>query len=289
MCTRLGPASAIVLNACDIIAAMSPPPSRLITTRLDTHDAEVLIATQPDQRFAPHWHEQWSVGAIVQGTCRFTCDGLPFEARAGDVIVMRPRAVHTAGTSHRLFEMAMLYLPPDWVSDAMGWMRGQRPGLCSVVRHDAALAQALSAAARSRQAADIRASVCQALQRAVPQGTRFVGTPTIDPRVRALCEALQSDDDERCDLAALARQTGLSREHVHRLFRKTIGLAPREFSRLARMARAKRLLLQGMPASHAAFDCGFADQAHFARWFKRYFGVTPSAYGPPASTETSHA
>ncbi len=267
------------MNACDIIAAMPMSPSRLITTRLDTHDAEVLIATQPDLKFAPHWHEQWSVGAIAQGVCRFACDGALFEAHAGDVIVMRPRAVHTAGTSAQLFEMAMLYLPPDWVSDAMGWPRGLLPPDVATVQHDATLAEALCAAARSRHALDIRASVTLALAQAVPKDVPLVEALTIDPRVRDLCEALQRDG-ETADMAVLARQAGLSREHFHRLFRKTIGLAPLEYARLARMARAKRLLLQGMSASHAALDCGFADQAHFARWFKRYFGVTPAAYGP---------
>lgn len=98
-------------------------------------------------------------------------------------------------------------------------------------------------------------------------------------RVQALCRALQSDDSACGDLAGLAHRSGLSREHLHRLFRKTIGLTPQEYARLARIARAKRLLLQGAALSDAAHQCGFADQAHFSRWFKRYFGVTPAAYG----------
>jgi AraC-like DNA-binding protein len=275
------------LNACDIIAAMSTPPSRLISTRLAQHDAEVFIGTQPDLKFAPHWHEQWSVGAIIQGVCRFACDGAFFEAGAGSVIVMRPRAVHTAGTSAGRFEMAMLYLPPECVCDVMAWPRGQVPDAVSVVRHDAVLASALWRAARSRQADDIRTSVEQALRLAVAADANFVGTPTIDARVRALCESLQSDNAIP-DMAALAHEAGLSREHFHRLFRKTIGLTPLDYARLARMARAKRLLLEGTPASHAALDCGFADQAHFARWFKRYFGVTPTAYGPASNTGIGH-
>jgi len=279
MPARLGLPARSVLNACDIIAAMPMPPSRLITTRLDTHDAEVLIATQPDLKFAPHWHEQWSVGAVAKGVCRFACDGAMFEAHAGDVIVMRPRAVHTAGTSARLFEMAMLYLPPDWVGDAMGWPRGLLPLHATTVQHDARLSDALCAAAHSRRVNDIRASVTQALAQAVPRDLALVQAPAIEPRVRALCEALQRDG-ETADMSALAREAGLSREHFHRLFRKTIGLTPLDYARLARMSRAKRLLLQGASASHAALDCGFADQAHFSRWFKRYFGVTPAAYGP---------
>jgi AraC-like DNA-binding protein/quercetin dioxygenase-like cupin family protein len=258
-----------------------PPqrPSRLLALPLDEGAAELLITEQPDLNFAPHWHESWSVGAIAQGVCRFACEGRAYEAHAGDVIVMRPFAVHTASVSPKRFEMVMAYLPTAWVGRLMGWPAGQLPAGVAVVRHDAALAQALAEAARGLQADALREAAAQALQQALDQTTGFSPAAPMPARVQALCEALQSDEAAAADLAALAQRSGLSREHLHRLFRKTIGLTPQEYARLARMARAKRLLLQGAALSDAAHDCGFADQAHFSRWFKRYFGVTPAAYG----------
>ena len=68
---------------------------------------------------------------------------------------------------------------------------------------------------------------------------------------------------------------GLSREHLHRLFRSVVGLTPGEYSRCARMHAAKRLLREGASLAEAAQASGFADQAHFSRWFRRIFGVTP--------------
>ena len=38
------------------------------------------------------------------------------------------------------------------------------------------------------------------------------------------------------------------------------------------------VLRQGEPISGVAFACGFADQSHLTRVFKRHFGLTPGAY-----------
>ena len=70
----------------------------------------------------------------------------------------------------------------------------------------------------------------------------------------------------------------MSREHLHRLFRNTLGVTPGQYVRLSRIALARRLLRLGEPISAAAGACGFSDQAHFTRWFKRYLGVTPGAF-----------
>ena len=44
------------------------------------------------------------------------------------------------------------------------------------------------------------------------------------------------------------------------------------------MKHARRLLLDGTPAAEVALRCGFADQSHFNRHFKRFFAVTPMCY-----------
>ncbi len=45
-----------------------------------------------------------------------------------------------------------------------------------------------------------------------------------------------------------------------------------------RIAEARLLLARGVPPAEAALACGFADQAHLTRTFKRAVGVTPARY-----------
>jgi AraC-like DNA-binding protein len=54
-----------------------------------------------------------------------------------------------------------------------------------------------------------------------------------------------------------------------------IGMSPTDYLRAVRLHRAKQLVLDGSPVATVAAECGFADQAHFTRWFRRTFGYTP--------------
>jgi AraC-like DNA-binding protein len=45
-----------------------------------------------------------------------------------------------------------------------------------------------------------------------------------------------------------------------------------------RLVRARRMLAAGEPPAAAAAACGFADQSHLGRWFRRAYGLTPGAY-----------
>lgn len=45
-----------------------------------------------------------------------------------------------------------------------------------------------------------------------------------------------------------------------------------------RLQKAKKLIHHGVSLSDVAVDCGFTDQSHLNRHFKRSQGATPGAY-----------
>lgn len=81
-------------------------------------------------------------------------------------------------------------------------------------------------------------------------------------------------------LEDLATDAGLSRYHFCRQFRIATGLSPHQYQLRARVERAQ-LILRTRPArplSEVALECGFSDQSHFTRVFRRVSGVTPGRY-----------
>lgn len=82
----------------------------------------------------------------------------------------------------------------------------------------------------------------------------------------------------RVTLGDLSQVTGLSRYHLLRTFKKAVGITPHCFLTSLRIGQARKLLRDQVSVKEVARLSGFADQAHLARLFKRYTGVTPSQY-----------
>lgn len=80
------------------------------------------------------------------------------------------------------------------------------------------------------------------------------------------------------ELEQLANTVRLNRFQALRLFKARYGLPPRAYQISVRVSVARRLLSNGQLVADVAAQCGFADQSHFARHFKRIIGVTPGLY-----------
>jgi AraC-like DNA-binding protein len=77
----------------------------------------------------------------------------------------------------------------------------------------------------------------------------------------------------------LASLSNMSLRAFERRFLATFHLTPQRFLRKLRLRIASRALVYTDDAmSEIALSCGFADQSHFSREFRRQFGRTPRAY-----------
>lgn len=105
--------------------------------------------------------------------------------------------------------------------------------------------------------------------------------PTLEgPPIRGTARMRECLNEEGLDidLDTLASRVGLTRFQALRAFKRRYGLPPHAYQMCLRVTRAQRLLLEGVPAAEVAVRCGFVDQSHFIRHFKRLSGVTPMQY-----------
>jgi AraC family transcriptional regulator len=79
-------------------------------------------------------------------------------------------------------------------------------------------------------------------------------------------------------LAEMAGVAHMSPYHFSRLFKESTGLTPHRYVIERRVQRAEELLgSSALPIAEIAFLCGFANQGHLNRHFKRLLGVSPKA------------
>lgn len=84
---------------------------------------------------------------------------------------------------------------------------------------------------------------------------------------------------ENIKVSALAHMTSFAEVKFIRLFKSVIGVTPGQYILRTRLNAARREIENtAKPLDAIAAECGFFDQSHFSRHFKRSFGITPSAY-----------
>lgn len=98
-------------------------------------------------------------------------------------------------------------------------------------------------------------------------------------QIREVTTHIETHLDVPIKSRELAAAAGLSPCHFSRVFRDSFGCSPLEYITRRRVERAQGLMLSADgPLSQIALDCGFADQAHFSRLFRRVVGESPRSW-----------
>jgi AraC-like DNA-binding protein len=76
----------------------------------------------------------------------------------------------------------------------------------------------------------------------------------------------------------IAQKMGFSRRTMERRFREIMNESPNQFRVRCRLAKAKQLLARGDKVIDVSEACGFNDQSHFSRVFRKHTGTSPKKY-----------
>jgi AraC-like DNA-binding protein len=234
---------------------------------------------------ATHAHPDYQLGVSVdtpgEYTYRHACHAVPSRS----ISMLNPDEPHASrdvATRERPAEFWTIYLPPALVR------RTARAGgtvffadavvtESRLFAHVAALPfRLLRAATRLERDAYLESALSHLLAHArlMPEKP---GGATSPPKLERVRERLE-DEAGNPTLAELAAEADLSPWRFCREFRARFGQPPHAYLLHARIRHAKRLLLAGTPLAETALRCGFADQSHFTRHFRRFVDVTPARY-----------
>jgi AraC-like DNA-binding protein len=272
----------------EVANSNSPASVRLDRVELSIGGLDLVQFRDYNHSFPRHSHDFFTVGVFARGNGRLLYRGRAWAADEGSILAVSPDEVHTAEPRRdRGWTYCAMYPTVDLMEHAVG--PGARMGPAffpAPVFHDAALAgelydvqQMLRGPARDLATEE---RLLDVLGRLVERHAETRGGETrITAPSRAVVVArdyLQAHYSKSVKLVELATVCDTSPFHLVRSFRDAVGMPPHAYLTQIRANHARDMLLRGVPVSSAAYRCGFADQSHLTRTFKRIFGVTPGAY-----------
>jgi AraC family transcriptional regulator len=98
-------------------------------------------------------------------------------------------------------------------------------------------------------------------------------------QVKRALAYIEANLGSKIEVGELADRVTLSRSHFSRAFKKTLGIPPMAYVAMRRVERARVMLTStGEELAAIALACGFADQSHLSRSFRRIVGMSPGSW-----------
>lgn len=251
---------------------------------------EFLSASFQHTQFSKHTHAGYCIGVIEKGAQSFLRTSGQYIAPKGDIIIINADEVHTGSSAVETgWCYRAIYPTPEMlqhISVDFFDQRGVMPWFPQAVIHDEGLSAQLCLLfdlmpqvnnTLLKQSLYI-STIAILLQRHGHIGKELKKLANVESKILKIKEILSFEPEKDHHLADLAQAVHLSQWHLLRQFKKSTGLPPHAWLIQLRLRKALGLLKQGCDISMTAQLCGFSDQSHFNRHFKRTIGCTPAQY-----------
>jgi len=253
-----------------------------------------------------HWHNEMEIVYLAKGSATFRIESREYAMRAGEALIVHPGELHSGDNDQPddICYYAIVF-KLSWLSSLQA-DRVQELYLSRLLQGDARLPARLTPASEEhlsllryvrqiltryeRQSPAYEMSLKGLLlllvadmfqYRLVEQGSdsgRRRGRE-MDRQIKLVLAYMDAHSRDKLELDRLAAVVSLSRSHFCTFFKSQTGMRPMEYLNYIRVNKAANLLRTGSyNVLEAALESGFQHVSYFAKWFKLYMKMTPSAY-----------
>ncbi len=97
--------------------------------------------------------------------------------------------------------------------------------------------------------------------------------------VQSICCLIDQSLEEKADLASLSDQVKVSQFHLQRLFKKLMGITPRQYAEARRVTLFKAGIRAGQSVTEAMYEAGYGSSSRLYEKASEQLGMTPATYG----------
>ncbi|MFM2479408.1 arabinose operon transcriptional regulator AraC [Celerinatantimonas sp. MCCC 1A17872] len=240
--------------------------------------------------YRPNGMKGFIINLTIDGSGTIITENQSFDCEKGDLLLFPPNVIHNYTRSKKsdTWEHYWIYFFPR--SYWLNWLTWENTidniGLIKIIDKDnynqlytlfnetnthfsksTVMSEAL--AMNSLERIIIASVYCQ---------NKFSDTPK-DPRIKEVCDYLESNIDSNHTIEEIASQVFLSSSRLSHLFKEEMGQSMKEWRESQRITKAKMLLqTSSISITDIAVSIGYTDISYFSRMFKKHCGFSPRTY-----------
>ncbi len=96
--------------------------------------------------------------------------------------------------------------------------------------------------------------------------------------IQQICAAISATPATAANLATLSAQIKLSPAHLQRVFKKLMGISPRQYAEALRISNFKLQIKNGSDVTAAMYEAGFSSSSRLYEKAAAQLGMTPATY-----------
>ena len=208
-----------------------------------------------------HIHQAWSFSFVLQGKTVAKLGTWQSEMTEGQFLTIPSGIPHLCSPdAKKPFSFMVLYIPNRYLDSQT--VEFSQPGIGEI--HIDVVVPILDECLQAETGTQLAASLLKLQQILHSYGAPFTmswGENLLEQEVKS----------------ASAYQHW-NRYQLYRYTRKLFGVGQKKLATIEKMEQAKELMNRGWDLIDIALECGYCDQSHFNRVFKRYSGMTPAQY-----------
>lgn len=241
------------------------------------------------QSFPLHHHEGFAIGMLDQGVQRFGMNGSNYKSSSDQLVIINAETGHTGeATGHTPCSYKTIYPTPEQIKFILKdtpYSKYGSPFIRNPIitdnRTNVLFQMTLQEISKPTSRLCLETLLYGfVLSLLVNQSgiSELKSTPKASPNTQKAMDYIQSFYDKNISLEELSFVSSLDKNTLIKEFKRLVQVTPHQYLIQVRVNKAKHLLRTNRNLSHIALTCGFSDQSHFTRCFRKFTSVTPNIY-----------
>lgn len=252
-----------------------------------------------------HWHREWELIRIKEGSFHLYANARPVSMKEGDVVLLRGKTLHGGEPTDcmyecLLFDPELLFLGSKQLSEYLSlfiseefpefvcFEKNSFPDIATVtdsIMSSCRLYKNADGEDKSYNVLKIYGSILTLFGCIAEKPTLLSHTddsaqdPYRAEQMKAVLSYMENNYSSEISLDDLAKCANLNPNYFCRVFRDFFHRTPMQYLMGFRAEKAALMLTEtSFPLISIAFECGFNDYAYFVRVFKKEKGIAPKRY-----------